>query len=243
MYIERTYRDYNQKDGLFPFTVKVEQTDLFVKASRPLVAEAEETIHRCRRDIEHYIAAHPDFIHSLVPLPEDPSAPEIVRTMLQAAVLARVGPMATIAGAIAEFVGQDLLQYSPEVMVENGGDIFLQLSRDVTVEIFAGPSPLSHRIGIRLKTSQMPAGICTSSKSVGPSLSMGNADAVSVLSQSTALADGMATAIGNNIKVPDDIEAGLQQARQIQGVEGAVIVVGDKIGAWGNIELVPLGGP
>jgi hypothetical protein len=145
--------------------------------------------------------------------------------------------MAAVAGAMAEFVGRDLLPESPEVIVENGGDLFLLSARELKIAIFAGPSPLSMQVGVRVSGAAKGMGVCTSSGTVGPSLSFGRADAACILAPSAALADAAATAVGNAVKSPADLAAGLDRARAIEGVIGAVVVIGGKMGAWGQLEL------
>jgi len=151
-----------------------------------------------------------------------------------------VGPMAAVAGAIAEYVGRELLEFSPEIIVENGGDIFLACSRETRVGIFAGNSPLSLRVGLVVPAAGHSWGVCTSSGTVGPSLSFGRADAVCILSSSASLADAAATAVGNLVRTPGDLEKGLEKAKAIEGVWGAVIILGEKLAAWGKIELVEI---
>jgi ApbE superfamily uncharacterized protein (UPF0280 family) len=109
------------------------------------------------------------------------------------------------------------------------------------VAIYAGESPLSYRIGIRLPAAMMPAGVCTSSGTVGHSLSAGKADSVTVVAASTALADAAATRIGNEVGNGCDIGRALELAAEISGLSGVVIVVGEELGAWGEIELVETG--
>jgi ApbE superfamily uncharacterized protein (UPF0280 family) len=148
--------------------------------------------------------------------------------------------MAAVAGAMAEWVSKDLLKLSKEVIVENGGDIFLATSRERTVGIYAGDSPLSLKIGILVKPEETPLGICTSSGTVGPSLSFGRSDAVCILSKSSALADAAATSVGNVVKEKKDIELGLERGKEIEGILGILIIVGEKMGVWGNIKLTQL---
>jgi len=148
--------------------------------------------------------------------------------------------MAAVAGTVAEYVSRVLLEYSTEIIVENGGDLYLNTDRELTIGIFAGPSPLSEKIGLKIDPQDMPLSLCTSSGTVGPSLSMGQADAVTVRSHSAALADAAATAIGNMICQVSDIAAGIQAARKIAMLEGILIVKDDQVGAWGDMELVAL---
>jgi ApbE superfamily uncharacterized protein (UPF0280 family) len=240
MYINRTYRNFDTNENLIPFQVSIKETDLYLKAQKNLEKEAGDVAFYYRSQIENYILSHPAFEKSLVPLTYDDYAPLIVQEMLRASSLAGVGPMAAVAGAIAEFVGKSLLKYSSEVIVENGGDIFVSTSEEVIVKLFAGASPLSQKIGIKVSPSEMPLGVCTSSGTVGPSLSFGKADAVTIVSPSTALADSVATAVGNRVKKPDDISFSLKVAESLPGIKGVIIIVGEKMGVWGNIELVKL---
>jgi ApbE superfamily uncharacterized protein (UPF0280 family) len=150
--------------------------------------------------------------------------------------------MAAVAGVIAEYVGRGLLKRADcdEVVVENGGDIFMQRQKDCLAAIFAGESPLSYRVGIRIPARDMPLGICTSSGTVGHSLSLGQADSVTVIAHSTALADATATRLGNEVGRAGDLGPALKLAAEIPGLTGVVIVIGEELGAWGQVELVGL---
>ena len=148
MYEERTYRNLVRTDDLVKFEVMVKETDLLVRAETDLTRETRESVLKYRHQLETYIAVNPQFARSLVPLKNDPYAPEIVREMIRGSDLAQVGPMAAVAGAVAEFVSKDLLACSREVIVENGGDIYLETSKERRIGIYAGASPLSLKIGI-----------------------------------------------------------------------------------------------
>jgi len=242
-YEERKYRNLLLGRPLPSFRVQVKETDLYIRAGRDLRAAARQSVLRHRYQLEQYLLARPDFFRALTPVPEDELAPPLVRRMIGAGRAAGVGPMAAVAGAVAEAVGKDLLAESEEVIVENGGDIFLRCSGEVRVGIYAGRSPLSLRLGLIVAASGQPWGICTSSGTVGPSLSFGRADAVCILSPSAPLADAAATAVGNLVKSPSDLERGLEKARAIEGICGAVIIVGEKLGAWGEVKLTEIGSP
>jgi len=236
-YEERNYRKRIRPRGLFSFQVGVRETDLWVCAGRDLEKETRDLVFASRHQLETYIQYHPGFLHSLLPLKEDPYAPPLVREMIRAAGKVGVGPMAAVAGAIAQQVGEGLLNLTDQVIVENGGDIFLKADRPLTVSIFAGTSPLSERFGILVPTRQMPLGVCASSGTIGHSLSQGVADAVCVLSSSTALADSAATALGNRIKKKRDLENAAGWADRIDGILGGVVILGDAMATWGDIEL------
>jgi len=240
-YRERLYRLKATSGTLVSFQVQVRQSDLYIRAFSDLSNIALDSLLRHREHLESYIAAHPGFVEALEPLPLDPLAPPVVRDMLEAAVAAGVGPMAAVAGAMAEAVGRDLLPHSPEVLVENGGDIFLKTASPATISLFAGPSPLSERVGLLIRPEDTPLGVCTSSGSVGHSLSFGRADAACVIAPSAALADAAATALGNMIREPLDIEAAIDRVSAIPGVLGCVVIQGTTMGASGSgFELVPL---
>jgi len=240
MYEERTYRNLVKTDDLVKFQVIVKETDLLVRAEKNFSKETRESVLKYRHQLETYISMNPEFQRSLVPLIDDSHAPEIVREMIRSSQSANVGPMAAVAGAIAEWVSKDLLKLSKEIIVENGGDIFLTTSKERTIGIYAGDSPISLKIGIVISPEETPLGVCTSSGKVGPSLSFGNADAVCILAKSSALADAAATAVGNVVKEKKDISSGLGRAREIEGVLGTLIIVEEKMGIWGRIQLTRL---
>jgi ApbE superfamily uncharacterized protein (UPF0280 family) len=121
--------------------------------------------------------------------------------------------------------------------VENGGDIYLKSLKQRLIGIYAGKSPLTGRVGLEIEGKDTPLGVCTSSGTVGHSLSYGQADAVIVLSPSTALADAAATAIGNHIHQPSDIPGGIEFARSVGGLKGVVIIQGEQVGVWGKVKL------
>lgn len=237
-YLERTYRHNIPNNHLVSYEVTVRETDLLISSDINLKEAALHAVHRHRAHLEAYIAGHPPFLNSLTPLKRDDLAPEIVRDMLEASHLAGVGPMAAVAGAVAQFVGRDLLSLTPNVIVENGGDIFLKCMEEVKIGIFAGESPLSNRLAIRVRPEDMPLGICTSSATVGPSLSLGRADAVCVKSASAALADAAATAVGNRVKTKRDIKKALAFGAQIRDVLGILIIMEEELGVWGGMELI-----
>jgi ApbE superfamily uncharacterized protein (UPF0280 family) len=236
MYEPRVYRHSIVEKDLVSFNTTIRETDLFIMAHTNLQAEALQAIRKYRAPLEDYIRSHPFFYSSLEPYIVDDDAPAIVKNMAEAARVAGVGPMAAVAGAIAEAVGNELLHYSPEIIVENGGDIYIKSLKQRSVGIYAGTSPFTGKIALKLSPEDTPVGICTSSGTVGHSLSLGAADAVVVLSPSTSLADAMATAIGNRIKRSDDTE--IKKARESGEITGLVIIKDDKIGFWGNITIV-----
>jgi len=238
-YTERTYREKSVPEGLSSFQVVVGETDLWIAADRDLTDEALESIHICRTGIENYIATHPVFATTLK-VWEQPVPPRsIVARMVDAAKAVGIGPMAAVAGSIAEAVARDLIGHTTRVVVENGGDLYMIGGSVSSVGLWAGPSPLSGRIALSVDPSEGIA-ICTSSGSVGPSLSLGMADAATVISPYGALADAAATELGNRIRHSKDTEKALDWVLSVTGVTGAVVIMGETIGAKGQVELVPI---
>lgn len=244
-YIERSYRQRHRQEDLVHFQLAVGETDLDIgvrkeRYSDQMVVWVEETIRDCRRPLEDYIRRDPDFAKALTPYTVLPNAPLIVKAMAEAGRLAGVGPMAAVAGVISELVGKSIAKRSRDVIVENGGDIFLRTSRIRKVGIFAGDSPLSNRVAIEIRPEQTPLGICTSSGKVGHSLSFGKADAVVVISPSVPLADAVATATGNLVKTINDLEKALEFASGIEGVTGVLVIKDDRLAVWGSVKLIPM---
>ena len=241
MYEPRTYRHWVKGKDLISFNVVVKETDLYIRASRNLKSKALKLVLKYRDTLERYIERHPSFLTSLEPITVGDDAPRIVKSMSESARKVGVGPMASVAGAIAEFVGTELLTFSPEVIIENGGDIYLKSLEKRVVGIYAGKSPLTGKIGLEINGEDTPLGICTSSGTVGHSLSFGKADAVVVLSPSATLADAAATAIGNMIKQATDIPSGIEFAKGIEGLKGLLIIKDDQMGLWGEAKICQIG--
>jgi ApbE superfamily uncharacterized protein (UPF0280 family) len=237
---DRIYRRLHRGADLTYFQVKVEQTDLHIGACRDLTDEARALVIQCRGVLTDWIRAHEDFLTSLTPLDMPDNAPPLIASMYRAARAAGVGPMAAVAGAVAQAVGVGLTAHSPDVIVENGGDIYIAGDRDRTVGLYAGHSPLSEQVGVTIKAGQMPIGVCTSSGTVGHSLSLGRADAAMVLALDAALSDAAATAAANRVREPEDIQQALRFVSGIPGVVGALIVKDDQLGAWGAVKLCRL---
>ncbi|MEN6348441.1 MAG: UPF0280 family protein [Syntrophomonas sp.] len=245
VYEKRYYRFLHEGGDLKYFHIKIKETDLAIGVDAEnytdsLLSLCRHEVIRLRKELENYIEIHPHFLVSFVPLELLPAAPEIAVRMGKAASLAGVGPMAAVAGAIAQAVGEILRKHVEEVMVENGGDIYIDSSKERIIAVFAGKSRFSYKIGIRVKTGESPLGICTSSGTVGPSFSFGRADAAVIKGFPTELADAVATRAGNLVKTEDDLIKAVEYAKNIKGVTGILLIKGEKMAAWGDIELVPI---
>lgn len=239
-YQERTYREKTKGHELIEHTLIQSESDLQLYSNVDVTEPADLALTEIRRKLKSYIAKRPSFETSLEPISQDESAPQIIQKMIEASRQAGVGPMAAVAGAVSEYVGSALLSSHAEltdIFIENGGDIFIKTTSERRILIHAGASVLSEKLAIRVQPEMTPCGICTSSGTVGHSLSFGKGDAVVIISKDTCTADAAATSVCNTIKGEDDISSGLAFAQSIEGVEGALIIVNDKLGAWGNIEI------
>jgi len=238
MYQPRIYRQQQGSPDLVSFRVSIAETDLFISAEKDLSVQAYEHVRAARAAIEAEIAADRHFLTSLRPLPVREGCSAIVRMMYEAGQRAGVGPMAAVAGAIGEYVARELLLESSQIILENGGDLYI-INRDSrVVGILAGASPLSNKVGLHIPPGEWA--ICTSSGTVGHSLSFGRADAATIIATKGALADALATALGNRVQSPADVPEALNWARSFPEVRQALIIIGDTLGVWGEFELLPL---
>src|SRR4030042_1905049 len=124
-YQQRVYRHWIEGKDLVAFNVAEQETDLYIRAASNLQRKTRRLVSKYRRQLEKYIEKNPEFQTSLEPVNVPESAPAIVKDMAAAGAKAGVGPMAAVAGAIAEYVGKELLEFSPEIIVENGGGVFI----------------------------------------------------------------------------------------------------------------------
>jgi len=238
-YQPRVYRKSAESPDLVGFAVVVGETDLYIQAKARLTDEALDSIRQARTQIERHIQRYPEFATSLRPLLEPSDCPALLREMYRAGRQAGTGPMAAVAGTVAAYVGQQLLGKSGQVIVENGGDIFLATEVARIVAIEAGSSQLSGRIGVVIPGG-MRLGVCTSSGTVGHSVSSGQADAAVVIAPDTALADAVATATANRIRGPQDCQQAVTWATQLSGISGALAICGDQMAVGGEVEIVPI---
>jgi len=209
---------------------------LKVVCSKNLRYESSARLVEIYDDLVDYINRYPLFKISYEPVEVGPDVAEIVRLMSKSAFLAGVGPMASVAGAFSQLIGEYLVGCGGEdVIVDNGGDIYLNLTSEKVVGLYAGHSPVSGRISLRVKPDETPVGVCTSSASVGPSISLGDSDAVTVVADSSAIADAAATAIGNVVRGGSGVELGIKTAKGLECVRGVIIVSGERMGCFGNL--------
>lgn len=243
-YKNRTYREHFREGRWTSFVVKCKESDLWIgvdKTSyRPEMPEYSNTlIVELRDTMEKYLQKDPCYLTSLVPYDAKPDAPAIFTQMSEISRRTNIGPMSAVAGAVALYIANALKRHFgvKEVIIENGGDIYADILEDIDVSVFAGASPLSEKVGLHINASQAPLGICTSSSTVGPSLSFGKADAVMIICKDVLLADSYATAFANFVRKAEDINPVLEKIGKIEDIISAVLIKDDKMGAVGKFEL------
>jgi len=236
----RFYRDWIYPRDLCRKRVVVRETDLEILSDKTIDEKfITSRIEKYRLQIELYIIKDKRFLTALKPLAVELTAPRIVQEMAIQSRKANVGPMASVAGAIAEFVGKDLIRKgSKTVIIENGGDIFMKIARPVKVGLFAGRTKLLSKLKIKIKPQETSLGICASSGTIGHSLSFGCADCVVIIAKSATLADAVATATANLVQTGADLSPAIQFARSIKGVRAAVIILKNNLASWGKIEFI-----
>ncbi len=191
-------------------------------------------IVRQRQILEDYIRRHPAFGDSFEPVELLPEAPEVARRMAQAARAVGVGPMAAVAGAMAQWAAEAGLKAgAAEAIVDNGGDIYLQAAEPVVVGLHAGMGKPANRLAFSLQPADTPVAICSSSGRMGHSTSLGQCDLATVVARDAALADAAATQAANLVRMVEDVDAALERIVAIDGIDGLVVVKDDRIGLAG----------
>jgi len=193
-------------------------------------------ITRQRKILEDYIKRHPDFQRSFKPLELKSKAPEVAQRMARAAELVGVGPMAAVAGAMAQLaVEAGIRAGAREVIVDNGGDIYLQTTEPVIIGLYPGDSGSLGQLAFSLQACDTPLSICSSSGKMGHSISLGQCDLATVVAKDAALADAAATQAANLVKTVSDVEQALQRIVAVEGIDGVMIVKEGHVGLAGKL--------
>jgi ApbE superfamily uncharacterized protein (UPF0280 family) len=238
------YRSLVSGDGLISSRVRIRESDLLIRGDRDLARPARKSLLRHRREIEDYLVLYPAWGKSLVPVPAGGTASEIVTAMSRAAAVCQVGPMAAVAGALAWFVGRDLSFLSGELIVENGGDIYLNSCRERTILIGTGKGTAwPKNIGLRIPTRNSPIGVAAASGTGGRSLSWGKAAAAVVVAENSVVADAAATTLGNRVcsAQPEVLQAAVESIAALDSIFGCLVICENLLAVRGEIELLDPG--
>lgn len=220
---KRTYRTFTHREAVFRICCK-----RFDAATEEIVSQ--------RRILDDYIKSHPGFRYSFEPIELLNGAPEVAHRMARAARIVGVGPMAAVAGVMAQCAAEAALKAgAPEAIVENGGDIYLKAAEPVLIALNAGTAKLSNRLAFSLESEDTPISICSSSGLMGHSKSLGKCDLATVVAKDAALADAAATQASNLVKTEEDVNQALESIISIEGIDGVLIVKNDRVGLAGNL--------
>lgn len=219
----RSYRSFTHKDAAFRICCSA-----FEAVTNEIV--------RQRDRLEQYIAGHREFASSFKPVTLREGAPEVARRMAAAARVVGVGPMAAVAGAMAQLAAEaGLAAGAEEAIVENGGDIYLCSPQPVVVGLYAGEGPIADRLALAVQPREMPIAICSSSSRMGHSVSLGDCDLSTVVAADASLADAAATEAANRVKRVEDLDRMLEAIGKLDGIRGLLLVKGDKVGMIGAL--------
>ena len=244
-YKERSYRSRFSNDERRWFCVKFLESDLWIGVdngsySAYMGADIYGMLVELRRSMDAYLLMDPQYKAALVPYDAGLEAPDILKEMSRVSRKTGIGPMSAVAGAVALKVADFIKgRYGvKEVIVENGGDIYADATSDMDIAVFAGQSPLSERVGLHIPASSaFPLGVCTSSGTVGPSLSLGRADAMMIICRDVLLADSYATVFANRIQTINDLQPVIDRIQNIPEILGALAIKDDRLAVAGLYEL------
>lgn len=223
--------------------IEKESDITIISESKNAILRAKNEFYLHRRILENYIIKHKEFQTSFSPVKVQTDY-ELINLMAQAAILCDVGPMATVAGALADLMLKTMKSLNDEyrgakiALIENGGEIANNSETTMKIALFAGNNELSLNLGFLIEKKDCPIGIATSSATIGHAISLGQADAVTIFAKNATIADGAATKIGNIVKgidIEKSIKKGLDAADDLKDVRGVFISRKDKIGITGKI--------
>lgn len=230
------------QDMIYEYGLIIGPSKIHIKTDKKeAIPEAIREIKSHIIELQKYIERRPLFQYSLEPLDEDRDAPLIVRLMIEASKAAGVGPMASVAGAIADLGLKKLMEMGVEIaVVENGGEVAAYTSgREILVSISTSESNLSGKIGLLVTSEETPIGIATSTGKISQrAISFGMADSVTVIAENAAIADAAATSICNAVALKDTLKSiyrGVERAKSIRGVKGAIIFYKGHVGLTGKL--------
>ncbi len=220
------------------------------QTQQELAAHMCQTLERLRADVSSWARVYPEFRTSLAPLPLPENAPQVIQRMYAGAALAAVGPFAAVAGTISQMLVEAHKEQFSDIIVENGGDVYMHSSKERVVALLAQPQSVENAedsahdgtayLGLRFTEQDFPLALCASSATIGHSLSLGRGELAVVRARDGALADAVATAMGNRLKGASSVQQALDFGQSIEGVEGLFVQCDDALGLWGAMELVAL---
>ncbi len=249
---ERNYRlNTSKQKNEQQIRIVVEESDIFLSCTdliekNEILSFVHDELYYLRQILKSYILIHPEFQTSLMPIKSDSSANLIIQEMLSASSLVNIGPFAAVAGTVSEYLAYRVSNFlqgknlPKDVLVENGGDIFIISTSERVVALLDKPQE-SIKIGLLLEPTQ-GVSLCASSSTIGHSLSFGKAELVTILATKGSVADCMATACCNMLKSKDDFQRVLSFFEEIKphGLIGIFASCDNEILAFGDIKLTAI---
>ena len=215
--------------------VEIEETAATIAAARDYIEPAVTAIKAARAEIERKIRRDDFFLTTLEPYSPGDDDGRVIHRMCEASNMAGVGPMATVAGTIAQEAMEAMASEGcTHGWVDNGGDIALLLESAGTVEIFSEPDSRS-ACALELEPTDTIIGICTSSGRLGHSISLGNSDAAVAIADNAILADALATAIGNRVAGADSLKTCFDPFKEIKGFIAGLAMIDGSVSIHGRL--------
>ncbi|MCL5770657.1 MAG: UPF0280 family protein [Actinobacteria bacterium] len=222
----------------FSWKVSYKYSDLFIVSKIDIYKKIIKLLPDFYRIIQEFIKKYPSFAKTLNSFNPKDDFPDIIKKMCQSSVIFKVGPMASVAGAVCQYLAQTLSKNNPYLSIENGGDIYIKSPSDIVTGLFLNNKYFKDNIKIKIKKDILPCGIASSSGTLGHSLSLGKSDLTMIICKSPVLADAAATAVGNMVTTKDDIQKTINYFKKFEEILAIIIIKDDKIGLYGDIELV-----
>jgi uncharacterized protein len=232
------YRNNVKSGEKYHWKIKYQYSDLLLSSDKNIAGLIEGPLKEIYFYLHKCFKEDPTFLRSLSPVSIKPGYPEIIKKMCLLSAGFNVGPMAAVAGTVNEFLAEKVNKYCGTLIIENGGDLYLRSKKDRILGIYVKNKYFKDSISIKIKSGNMPCGVCASSGTFGHSLSLGKCDIAVVLSKSAITADAAATAVANSISCKDDILKSIENFKGRPNIDGLLLIKEDQIGVWGNIELV-----
>lgn len=239
LYMDKSiYRNKIKSREKYNWQITFRFSDLLVSCNKNVSSKIVQLVKEIYGLLDSVIREEPSFQKSLSPVKIKENHPPVIKKMCLKSALFNVGPMAAVAGAVCDYIASGLNNCCERLIIENGGDIYIRSTRDVDVGVYLKNKNFKDTINIKIKAKSTPCGLCSSSGAFGHSLSLGKSDLVTVLSHSTISADAAATSIANRIGDASDIGKIIEKYKEIKDINGILIVKDNKLGIWGNIELI-----
>ncbi len=231
------YRKKISSHTHYKWHIMFKHSDLYVACNKDILNPLIKHLSAFYKAIEAAAAHDPAFVKSFSPVRKNQAYSPIINEMIAKTALFGVGPMASVAGAVCDYIGRKLMGQCRTLIIENGGDVFIKSDHDVTAGAYTVTKDLSDKLKLKISYKQTPCGLCSSSGTFGHSISLGKSDLATVLGSTTMVADAAATALANRIAESEDIQAAIDALKGHNGIRGLLAIKDKKVGIWGQITL------